>query len=203
MAAKGKGSAFERYVCRELSLWYTNGKRDDLFWRSAMSGGMATVRGRKGANTEGQHGDIAATTKAGQQLLAAVTIEVKRGYSDCNISDLIERKPGTSPSQLEKFVNQATKQARQANTESWLLVWKRDHREIVVYMDTPLFIRMFHGGANIMNRPRVYVQFSFKGRKRTTDVTAIPYTEFLKLPPSALTNAAKAITQEKNNGTNH
>jgi len=43
---KAKGAAFERDICRRLSLWYTNGKQDDVFWRSAISGGRATTSGR-------------------------------------------------------------------------------------------------------------------------------------------------------------
>src|SRR5215216_6431446 len=42
----GKGPQWEREVCRALSLWVTNGERVDVFWRSAMSGGRATVHNR-------------------------------------------------------------------------------------------------------------------------------------------------------------
>ena len=40
-----KGSEFEREMCKCLSLWWTDSKRDDVFWRSAQSGGRAP-RGR-------------------------------------------------------------------------------------------------------------------------------------------------------------
>ena len=41
---KEKGSSFERLVCKRMSMWLSKGERDDLFWRSAMSGGRATVQ---------------------------------------------------------------------------------------------------------------------------------------------------------------
>lgn len=43
---KKKGSTFERLICKELSLWVTDEERTDVFWRSAMSGGRATVNSR-------------------------------------------------------------------------------------------------------------------------------------------------------------
>lgn len=58
---KGKGAGFEREICKKLSLWISNGKREDLFWRSAMSGGRATLGHRKGKDLRYQAGDITAT----------------------------------------------------------------------------------------------------------------------------------------------
>jgi len=40
---KAKGASFERDICRRLSLWVSAGKQEDVFWRSAMSGGRSTV----------------------------------------------------------------------------------------------------------------------------------------------------------------
>ena len=45
---KAKGSSFERLICKELSLWITGGEHQDVFWRSAMSGGRSTVAMKKG-----------------------------------------------------------------------------------------------------------------------------------------------------------
>jgi len=55
---KAKGAAFERAVCRALSGWVSDGERDDLFWRSAMSGGRATVGATHGMLRPTQSGDI-------------------------------------------------------------------------------------------------------------------------------------------------
>jgi len=45
-----KGSQNEREKSREWSLWFSEGKREDLFWRTN-SGAMATQRGKKGKTT--------------------------------------------------------------------------------------------------------------------------------------------------------
>lgn len=83
MNGKQKGSAFEREVCKKLSLWVTGGKQKDVFWRSAMSGGRATrdkdVR---------QAGDITAVAPEGHILTDNVYIECKH-YKDLNLASFL------------------------------------------------------------------------------------------------------------------
>jgi len=74
---KQKGAAFERAVCEDLSLWVSHGKRDDLFWRSAMSGGRATVKHKTGKANVTQGGDICAVDPAGHALVGPFAIECK------------------------------------------------------------------------------------------------------------------------------
>lgn len=73
---KAKGALFERLVCKDLSLWVSKGKRDDLFWRSAMSGGRATLKARKGG-VSNQAGDITAVHSDGHVLTDYWFIECK------------------------------------------------------------------------------------------------------------------------------
>ena len=63
---KAKGAEFERQVCKRLSMWISRGKRDDLFWRSAMSGGRATIGKAAGADRGAQVGDISAISDGGK-----------------------------------------------------------------------------------------------------------------------------------------
>lgn len=74
---KAKGSAFERKICKELSLWVSHGKREDLFWRSAMSGGRTTVGARKGKDFKKHAGDISATHVDGHKLTDEFFVECK------------------------------------------------------------------------------------------------------------------------------
>lgn len=74
---KAKGAGFEREVCKALSLWVSRGKDEDLFWRSAMSGGRATVAKKKGKALARQAGDITATAPEGHALTDAFFIECK------------------------------------------------------------------------------------------------------------------------------
>jgi hypothetical protein len=75
---KTKGAAFERLVCRQLSLWISGGKNANLFWRSSMSGGRATIAAKKGEKIRVQSGDIAAIDPAGHPFLDVFYVECKR-----------------------------------------------------------------------------------------------------------------------------
>jgi hypothetical protein len=74
---KQKGAQFERDICRRLSLWVSHNKQEDLFWRSAMSGGRATVAKRKSITLSSQAGDISAVDKAGHVLTTSFYFELK------------------------------------------------------------------------------------------------------------------------------
>jgi len=81
MSGKSKGGDFEREIAVKLSLWFTENKRDDIFYRSQSSGARATQRNKSKKTTEGQYGDIAATCKEGESLIKIWSIECKTGYS--------------------------------------------------------------------------------------------------------------------------
>ena len=73
---KSKGSAHERQCCKELSLWITDGKMEDCLWRSAISGGRATVARRKGKMVR-QGGDICAVSPEGHIFTDRWFVECK------------------------------------------------------------------------------------------------------------------------------
>jgi hypothetical protein len=100
-SGKAKGSAFEREICTKLSLWVSDCKSIDLFWRSAMSGGRATVR--KGAVR--QAGDITAVAPEGHKLTDVFYIECK-AYKKLSLDCLIKGK-----GELITFWNIAVKEA--------------------------------------------------------------------------------------------
>lgn len=75
--SKQKGAQNERNICRLLSLWVTHGKQEDVFWRSAMSGGRATVAKRRGKKLASQAGDISSVDEAGHILTDDFYIETK------------------------------------------------------------------------------------------------------------------------------
>jgi hypothetical protein len=87
-----KGSAFERRVCRDFGLWLTNGKRSDIFWRVAMSGGRATLQHRKGFINIAQLGDIGAIDPEGVRLTNKFIVEAKHVKSLDLVSYFIKRK---------------------------------------------------------------------------------------------------------------
>ena len=82
---KAKGGAFEREVCKVLSLWVSHGQREDLFWRTAMSGGRATVHGR----SVRQCGDVCAVAPEGHHFTDRYYIECKH-LKSLNFFGLVE-----------------------------------------------------------------------------------------------------------------
>jgi hypothetical protein len=82
---KNKGSAFEREAARRLSLWLSAGMRDDLIWRSSMSGGRATLQLRKDIVNQTQSGDLSAIGKEAFEFCEKTYTECKH-YKDLSIS---------------------------------------------------------------------------------------------------------------------
>jgi hypothetical protein len=125
-----KGSAFEREFAKKLSLWWSEGKADDWFWRVGGSGGRATNRAKQGKSTSNGCGDIGAQCHEAQRLLNVVTFELKRGYNSTTIQDLLDKPNG--PNQMRDFIEQAKRSASTAGTPYWILVLKRDKREELI-----------------------------------------------------------------------
>lgn len=90
---KQKGAGFEREVCKKLSDWISGGERTDLFWRSAMSGGRATIGLRKGEKVGEQAGDISPIHQAGHALTGLFVLECKF-YNDLQFQNLIFSRNG-------------------------------------------------------------------------------------------------------------
>jgi len=141
--SSNKGSAFERLICKQLSLWWTDGDRDDVFWRTSNSGGRATIRGRQSKETFGQYGDIQATDPIGQPLMNACAIECKKGYKQATLSDIIDRPDNLKrKSEYQKFVEQAITQADAAKAPFWMLITKRDARNILIAIPWELYLEL-------------------------------------------------------------
>lgn len=101
---KSKGSTFERKVCSMLSNWVSDRADADLFWRSSISGGRATVAKRKGRSIK-PAGDICAVSPAGHVLTERFFIECKH-YKNLQIDRFFI---GTG--KLHQFWKHAAKQA--------------------------------------------------------------------------------------------
>lgn len=87
---KQKGNDFERSFCKKLSLFLSNGDRDDLFWRSSNSGGRHTVRKKKGVDTINQDGDVTTCSGGiGEIFLKLFSVECKH-YKDIGLWSLIK-----------------------------------------------------------------------------------------------------------------
>jgi hypothetical protein len=85
---KSKGSSFERLICKELSLWMSHGTMEDVYWRSAMSGGRSTVAASKGKRLAAQAGDISCINPFGHPLTDQFIIECK-AYADLRFAGIL------------------------------------------------------------------------------------------------------------------
>ncbi len=188
---KGKGSAFEREICKQLSLWWTKGKRDDVFWRSTTSGARATVRNRKGQKTFGQYGDVQATDPIGQPLLDVCTIELKRGYTKDTIANILDAPKKAIKQMYEKFIDQATKDYKKAGSIFWMLIVKRDRKESVVYISMKFYRKLSNttlATGTLINNIKTSIKLKYKGKI----IFGCPLSEFLRvIKPKAIKRIKK------------
>lgn len=127
-----KGGQFERDICRLLSRWWTDGDRDDVFWRSSGSGARATTRAKHGLKTAGSSGDVTIIDPIGAPLLDVFTIELKRGYSSHTIHSLIDHSWKEKEQMWSKWIRQATEAQANASSMSWMIISRRDSRESLI-----------------------------------------------------------------------
>lgn len=109
-ASKHKGSTFERQLCRTLSLWVSAGTDDDWFWRSAMSGGRATLRVAK-HGAQRVAGDICATAPGGHALTDYYYIEAKH-LQDIELTSFIVKGKGNLTAIWRSTIKQAEQHGR-------------------------------------------------------------------------------------------
>jgi len=123
---KQKGAAFERRICQQLSLWVSDGTAKDLFWRSAMSGGRATVARKRGHKLARQAGDVTAVAFEGHQLTDSFYIELKH-VADLALSRFLLEGTGT----LAKFWETTCTEAN-AYSKHPLLIAKQNRYPVFV-----------------------------------------------------------------------
>lgn len=127
MKSNAKGAEFERTICRRLSEWWSAGERDDIFWRTSTSGGRATFRTTKGKSTYGQYGDLQATDPVGKPLLELVCFELKCGYPDVSVGDLVDTVYGGKV--WASWIKKARTSAAGAGCPYWMIVFKKGRRQ--------------------------------------------------------------------------
>jgi hypothetical protein len=178
-----KGSVYERGFCEQLSLWWSDGVDDALFWRSQGSGGRATGRTKVGKETHGQYGDVAATHRAGEKLIDILTIELKRGYTKDTIHDTLDRTDANAQQGFEAFIHQAIRSHEEAGSLFWFLVTRRDRRTDFCWFPHSMMKELMGVGA-FPNKPqpRVLADIYIRTKGRTDGqwvaVFGLPLTDF-------------------------
>lgn len=144
-----KGPGFERSFCKELSLWWTEDKRDDIFWRTASSGARATTRFKKGLRTADSYGDVKAEHPIGKPLTNQSVFSLKRGYTGkkqkmklkwANLLDILDTPDHikTKPA-IVQWWEEIESTREKAYREYSFLVFKRDRKKILISMAPSTF----------------------------------------------------------------
>lgn len=160
---KQKGANFERTICKELSKWLSNGERTDLFWRSAMSGGRATITLAKS-----QSGDISAITARGEKFTNIFNVECKY-YRDLQIANFILNRHRSKNPKLVTFWNQCYEDAKK-NGKLPLLIVKQNHYPIFICSTDDVIQSLL-----IWRKATLFFDLGF---------ALLPFDEFLKIKSS-------------------
>jgi hypothetical protein len=137
MGGHSKGSSFERAICKELSLWWTDGKRDDIFWRTAGSGARATVRRGRNCDTANSAGDVCALHFSGQPFVDHFIVELKKGYSrEIDVLKMVDAAPRRKPCVLTQWLEKAWREVTENNrVEAWLIFQRDRAKPMLVFRD--------------------------------------------------------------------
>jgi hypothetical protein len=147
---KQKGAAFERDICKQFSLWLSGGERDDLLWRSAMSGGRATIGQREGKTRAAQAGDISSISQLSACFTDMFTIECKH-YQTLEFTQVCTGNKGN----IATFWKQGKRDAVKADKEP-LLVMKQNNYPILLAAYPPTIKRKFMLNP-LFELPRIYM----------------------------------------------
>jgi hypothetical protein len=126
-ASKRKGSAFERELCRDLSLWVSRAEHEDLFWRSAISGGRATNRVAK-HGAQKVSGDICSVREEGHIFTNWWHIEAKH-VRDMNLTSFALNDTGFLATEWRRCVRQAT-----SHRKLPMLIVKQNRYPVIVVL---------------------------------------------------------------------
>jgi hypothetical protein len=120
----GKGSEFERQICKKLSIWLTGKEKPYQFWRVPLSGGLATIDEE---NCD-LSGDIRALTKEGEFLTSIFSIELKTGYPKTNFHQHLK---GIKNFSIEQFWKQTLCAAKKSNRNP-MLIYRKKGMNIII-----------------------------------------------------------------------
>ena len=126
-----KGGSYEREIAKKLSLWFTDGKRDDLICRTDSSGGRASVRTKnKKITNKYLYGDLKHSDNACLSMFDKWSIELKTGYmvgknTRWDILDILDSKQKEPI--IIKFWEQCIRDADLSNREP-ILIFRRNGR---------------------------------------------------------------------------
>jgi hypothetical protein len=194
-----KGSGFERSICKQLSLWLSDGKSNAILWRSTTSGARATVRAKKGLETPNSYGDVTAIDPIGAPLIDLVSIELKRGYSgQLTIQDLLDSSQ--KDPLLLKFWRQAERD-RLIGKRRWSwLIFQRDRRQACIIFNSSFwdFLLNYAGKLKYSKKFRLLLKINCVYEKIHYNLYVMRLSEFLHwIDPEIFKAYAEEVKNQK------
>lgn len=147
-----KGSAFEREVCVQLSLWWTQGSRDDVFWRTAGSGARAKMRSKVGKKTLQHYSDIKADDSVGELLTRLCCFELKTGYGHWSPLDFVDAAHHPESSPMGGFLSRLCADTETSGRPFPILIFRRQGRKACICLPLRLYnaiarVFQYHNGS--------------------------------------------------------
>lgn len=147
MSKSSKGSSFERTIAKQLSLWYSNKKRDDIFWRTAGSGARATTRMKQNKDTANSAGDLSFLHHSGKAFINLCVIEIKRGYNrkktspgaQIAILDLIDSPERKRKPVLFSWWDKIEQEREEHERKYSFIIFRRDRHNTCICMHKKTF----------------------------------------------------------------
>lgn len=173
----GKGSNYERDIAKKLSLWASHDKHDDWVWRTSGSGGRAKARSKQGKSTANSCGDLKPEHMGAFFLFKKCTWELKNGYKDWCLLDVIDNtvirknQKNEKIQKIEAFARQSKEDAKNAKVPFPMIVTRKDKRESVLWMP----ISFFDLFEDLPRYPYIY----FSGNDKMDEYVAMNFDLFL------------------------
>lgn len=146
-----KGFGFERKLAVIFSKWWTEGERDDIFWRTEGSGSRATSRAKRGKKTRYQYGDMTFTDPIGQPLIEAFNFEFK----NYKTYDLLSVFAQTDPNKSWLVMWTETLVDAKLSSREPILITKKNQHKMIMWVAKDLFLELYSWG--FRPYPRVYI----------------------------------------------
>lgn len=129
-----KGGSFERKIAKDLSLWWSDGKSSDLFWRTHASGSFGT-----NAKIKAEMGDLKALNEGGRDFMRVFNVECRTGKC-IRVKDLIYDTSEKNRTGMPAFIKEGEVNARASNRFP-LWIFREQGMPIMVMMKRLLFNR--------------------------------------------------------------
>jgi hypothetical protein len=139
-----KGSNFERDICKQLSLWWTQDldtPRNDIFWRTSQSGGRATQRAKSKLLTAYSYGDMTFIDPIGKPFIDLFLVEIKRGYTNkINPLDFLDSKK--KHILIQDWWEKGEKEKDLASRKDTLIIFRRDQHKACMLFSRKLLTKL-------------------------------------------------------------